>query len=422
MSASACPSDDKSLLLGILATARSLKDRLRRSAAECVPRSASRVLQAKSAIPLDLPYPSDMVSNIEKFALPLPIKIRIVSRIEEWYRDMRTKMQDEYTKTLAQLAAHPTGTASISEYTTERDVRTFYESFFRENTSKLNADIQLRLRTATAIDGRVALHKRKLPFNNESLPLLETYFEYNAYPSAQDRALLARKTLMCPRQIEVWFQNHRTRAKKEGRQLRRPPQTSLPREPSPECLKGSIPYFAVQKVEDTASTLREASPAPITVNPATNRRCVVYLTTPHAFPAKYPPTPDHVSCLTGGKSWSFPLPAWPRRSSSKAPAPKAAITTDELVVQLQQKLSITGAEGTKRARSHTAGSTPLAAPNLALIRQLERSPYRSKHASNDIPPAVRMACSSAPTQLLELFAVFYILVVFQLVAVVHLIL
>nr|AAB22024.1 A42 mating-type factor beta 2-1 gene product [Coprinus cinereus, Peptide Partial, 44 aa] [Coprinopsis cinerea] len=44
---------------------------------------------------------------------------------------------------------------------------------------------------------------------------LEKYFEYNAYPSARDREWLARKTMMSVRQIEVWFQNHRRRARKE---------------------------------------------------------------------------------------------------------------------------------------------------------------------------------------------------------------
>nr|AEX07899.1 HD2 homeodomain mating-type protein [Volvariella volvacea] len=59
------------------------------------------------------------------------------------------------------------------------------------------------------------------PFNHAYTPILEKYFESNAYPSAADRAVLARKSDMTPRQIEVWFQNHRTRAKKEGRRLRK---------------------------------------------------------------------------------------------------------------------------------------------------------------------------------------------------------
>ncbi|KIL71686.1 hypothetical protein M378DRAFT_56764, partial [Amanita muscaria Koide BX008] len=50
---------------------------------------------------------------------------------------------------------------------------------------------------------------------------LEQYFECNAYPSGSDKASLAKRTGMTQRQIDVWFQNHRTRAKRDGRPLRR---------------------------------------------------------------------------------------------------------------------------------------------------------------------------------------------------------
>jgi len=40
--------------------------------------------------------------------------------------------------------------------------------------------------------------------NQEYVPFLEKYFEHNAYPSATDRAVLARKSMMTARQIEVW--------------------------------------------------------------------------------------------------------------------------------------------------------------------------------------------------------------------------
>jgi hypothetical protein len=34
--------------------------------------------------------------------------------------------------------------------------------------------------------------------------MLEQYFEHNAYPGLPDRLVLARKSKMTPRQIEVW--------------------------------------------------------------------------------------------------------------------------------------------------------------------------------------------------------------------------
>nr|AAS46736.1 HD2 homeodomain mating-type protein [Pleurotus djamor] len=61
----------------------------------------------------------------------------------------------------------------------------------------------------------------KTSFNADFVPFLEKYFEFNAYPSAADRSLMARKSMMTPRQIEVWFQNHRNRARKEGKCLPR---------------------------------------------------------------------------------------------------------------------------------------------------------------------------------------------------------
>ncbi|KAF9460091.1 hypothetical protein BDZ94DRAFT_1116866, partial [Collybia nuda] len=73
---------------------------------------------------------------------------------------------------------------------------------------------------------------------------LEKYFEYNAYPSAQDRSALARKSMMTPRQIEVWFQNHRNRFKKEGKALRRLTSVALPHRLSLEPLEKSMPLSA----------------------------------------------------------------------------------------------------------------------------------------------------------------------------------
>jgi hypothetical protein len=46
--------------------------------------------------------------------------------------------------------------------------------------------------------------KNSYPIQQEFVPFLEKYFEYNAYPSAPDRIALARKSMMTPRQIEVW--------------------------------------------------------------------------------------------------------------------------------------------------------------------------------------------------------------------------
>ncbi|KAE9400598.1 hypothetical protein BT96DRAFT_919434 [Gymnopus androsaceus JB14] len=62
------------------------------------------------------------------------------------------------------------------------------------------------------------------PFNNVRVhPILQTYFQYDAFPSASDRQIIAERSGMTKRQIEVWFQNHRRIARQRGLQLKKRP-------------------------------------------------------------------------------------------------------------------------------------------------------------------------------------------------------
>ncbi|KAL1737403.1 mating-type protein A-alpha Y4 [Schizophyllum commune] len=71
--------------------------------------------------------------------------------------------------------------------------------------------------------------KRSRPkFHSEYTPVLELYFHFNAYPTYADRRILAEKTGMLTRQITVWFQNHRRRAK--GSLPRMSPTAKIPME------------------------------------------------------------------------------------------------------------------------------------------------------------------------------------------------
>ncbi|TRM66098.1 mating type protein A alpha Y mating type dependent binding region-domain-containing protein [Schizophyllum amplum] len=70
--------------------------------------------------------------------------------------------------------------------------------------------------------------KARPKFHSEYSPLLELYFHFNAYPTYADRRVLAQKTGMLMRQITVWFQNHRRRAK--TLLPRMPPTAKIPME------------------------------------------------------------------------------------------------------------------------------------------------------------------------------------------------
>ncbi|KAH9898221.1 hypothetical protein C8Q73DRAFT_788424 [Cubamyces lactineus] len=62
---------------------------------------------------------------------------------------------------------------------------------------------------------------RRRPFNQAAIPLLEAFFDNNAFPSRLDKHELAAKCDMDYRQIHVWFQNRRSRHRKEGKELKK---------------------------------------------------------------------------------------------------------------------------------------------------------------------------------------------------------
>ncbi|KNZ76984.1 Mating-type protein A-alpha Y1 [Termitomyces sp. J132] len=131
-----------------------------------------------------------------------------------------------------------------------------WDAIHEEQTRAWAEDALSRARAAVGLRTFVSdsqFDKAQRPvFNHEYTPLLKKYFQYNAYPSAPDKAILARKCMMTPRQIEVWFQNHRNRAKKDNRPLRRLSKESLPATLSLESLEDSMPFFTVSKHERMA--------------------------------------------------------------------------------------------------------------------------------------------------------------------------
>ncbi|KAF7303180.1 Homeobox domain-containing protein [Mycena kentingensis (nom. inval.)] len=60
---------------------------------------------------------------------------------------------------------------------------------------------------------------KKQDFNYDYIPCLEAFFEHNSRPTKADQDVMAKKSGMTRRQIQVWFQNHRRRAKKPLRTM-----------------------------------------------------------------------------------------------------------------------------------------------------------------------------------------------------------
>ncbi|ESK81812.1 homeodomain mating-type protein [Moniliophthora roreri MCA 2997] len=105
-------------------------------------------------------------------------------------------------------------------------IRTSYQRRFEQKTLPgLLQQLQRSIKQTESNDQR--------RFNKEYIPFLEKYFELDAYPSIRDQEVMAQKSGMTRRQIEVWFQNHRRVSRKNGQEpkKKRPSGASAPTDP-----------------------------------------------------------------------------------------------------------------------------------------------------------------------------------------------
>ncbi|KAL1697385.1 mating type protein A alpha Y mating type dependent binding region-domain-containing protein [Schizophyllum commune] len=199
-----------------------------------------RIAQARGARPAPPPPPS----TISFGSLPLPavneirarlIAARIPRRVVQdaisayedacsrWRRDLEQAF-DAAAGTVLPQNLHLFGALRTRLYTQQVQK---WASQVLEIPLRWKAEMdKQRAHIAASIEDKPARPK----FHSEYRPLLELYFKFNAYPTYADRRALAEKTGMLTRQITVWFQNHRRRAKGQGPLPRMPPRAKIPLE------------------------------------------------------------------------------------------------------------------------------------------------------------------------------------------------
>ncbi|KAF8216029.1 hypothetical protein K438DRAFT_1799954 [Mycena galopus ATCC 62051] len=238
---------------------------------------------------------------------------------------------------------------------------------------------------AKKVDKKPRKRTCQTPFNHEFTPVLEKYFEYNAYPSSADQAAMAKKSRMEQRQIDVWFQNRRARTKKEGGSVRR--LHALDSAPLDLCLKSMeermepylIPDGLRQEVdsdvsepgsddedEDDDDMNDEPEIIDLTdvLNPPAPR---------HAYPVKFKDSHNFASTILKTQEFSFPAPNWVRRAAT-APPRRADISIDEM----REKFAALHVYDSRQVNSPAfqipTTIVPESAPLPALVRKIEASP------------------------------------------------
>ncbi|CAA7265922.1 unnamed protein product [Cyclocybe aegerita] len=271
-------------------------------------------------------------------------------------------------------------TSQSQASTTLEGLRRTFESLYekRDLPKFLHGALKRLPQTSVPIPPQALLKDRKA-FNHQYTPLLEQYFEKNAYPSLQDRLSLARKTMMSPRQIEVWFQNHRNRAKKEGRKLVKALSTATFPEPAPQSVTTHIQDEEISIPTQHLNDDHHEDEPGIGVGPTTCPFSQV--APPHAFPRPF----------RGGKELHMPSetsifkpsPSWrrtPAKPTERPPLQPAAVDELERLFATQLILRETSFKGrSKKQERRTCLESafwfssritiPSVAPHPALVRK-----------------------------------------------------
>ncbi|KAF8153549.1 homeodomain protein [Pholiota molesta] len=344
---------------------------------------------------LDLPFPHDIVLSVEEMGLPRHLCNQIKSKVAEKILESQRACTEVYQRTCREL---PESIVS-SEYLS--NLGRSYQNFYNKHQlPKFRANILISKATLGMVSKHQTQESKRPTFNSEYTPILEKYFERNAYPSRPDRILLARKSSMSERQIEVWFQNHRNRAKKEGIILRRmsPEQTPLEflehktfshvvssqRMPSsqndvdiPDNHNETIKVAAKVNLHSSRSSSNLKIHDPLGTISQPFEPFPSLTPAPYTFPRPYQrnPTNPFTDPLPQQEGPRFPPPNWPRKPATRIPSP-SSINMEEFITMFALKLSIRRGSGMKTAdTSFRTGAwfssrvtVPSPAPHPALIR------------------------------------------------------
>ncbi|OSD03248.1 A mating type homeodomain transcription factor [Trametes coccinea BRFM310] len=259
-------------------------------------------------------------------------------------------------------------------------------------------------------------------FNHSAIPTLEQFFSKNPFPSRLEKFELASTCKMEYRQIHVWFQNRRSRLRKEGKELKKPERKGvLPEEVEHRVTEIFFPSEQGEEADDDDDdddTSLGGSPS--TLSPSRPSTLLNVPAPAHAYPAPYPPVCAEDPFPLDSRRPPFELP-WLRTPAPQSAVPKPSVDLDSLVSLLSKMTLVdhhTEVASTPPFASGCKATTPCAigfvtpcvrAPHPALVRKsrgVPRSTWCSPMllsgphivASNlfPAPEPQRSSCADAP--------------------------
>lgn len=234
---------------------------------------------------------------------------------------------------------------------------------------------------------------------NQALPLLKQAFSHDQYPSRVEKERLANITGLEYKQVSVWFQNHRSRTKKGGRELKKGnifhhiegDFSTISR-----CRKGQSSVTLAYGSQDLSSSSRSERPAVCRVHSLNTLAKLASQRPDHAYPAPYPPICQYDPFPIHERVIPFSIP-WLRRplpSQAGALAHTADGAIDEIVALLEN-LTLDGVASSSPTLAGRAGFCGYVevqtAPLPALIRASGAATSLSSPNLQTVEPPIRLA-------------------------------
>ncbi|KAF7784077.1 transcriptional regulator family: Homeodomain [Agaricus bisporus var. burnettii] len=196
-----------------------------RPAPQCAgPSNSSR--QNWTLPPLQFPPIPSLVTQLISLGCTIEESEETASVFVSLAKDLQSTYERDYVNLFRRLSKYSSSTKMhnlakhinrVLDARYSRNITSWQEAVLQ--TASLR--VQERSKQASSTDERPA-------FKPEWTPFLKKYFAQNAYPTHQDKVILATKTGMTVKQIYDWFQNHRTREKRKGIPLKRPDNEGSP--------------------------------------------------------------------------------------------------------------------------------------------------------------------------------------------------
>ncbi|KAK0208798.1 hypothetical protein DFS33DRAFT_474630 [Desarmillaria ectypa] len=209
------------------------------------PAISGRSILSSTLPEFQIHLPEDVQSELDDHSIPTEFREALHHAITDLQEQYRQAFQKACNRIILQPTPQLAGIKMLADTLQKRFTMQALPGLMRHH---------LEAKRALAA-AAVADENRPTPkFNNAYIPYLKAYFNYNAYPSPHDREVMAQKSMMTSRQIEVWFQNHRRVEKKAGRPcVKRKASDAGPSQSQIDKIEQEMGVFGVPKEERLVS-------------------------------------------------------------------------------------------------------------------------------------------------------------------------